>query len=472
MAFNMAVILAAGAGTRMKSKLPKVLHQVCGKSMLEHVISEVRTAEIQDIVVIVGHGSEEVIKKTEKLNIKFALQEEQLGTGHAVMQAREHIPDEGNIIVLCGDTPLISSESISHFIEYHERNRCDVSVLTADFDNPAGYGRIVRGENGNIVRIVEEKDASEQEKLIKEINSGIYCFKAEVLKKNLGKLSSDNSQNEYYLTDIVGITVSSGGIAGACRVLSGEEILGVNSRMQLAEAERIMRSRIVGKHMANGVTFINPLDVYIDKDVKIGMDSVVYPGVILKGTTAIGEDCILGHNTRIENSKIGNGVEIQSSVIIESEVSDNTSIGPYAYLRPGSKIGSNVKIGDFVEVKNAVIGNYSKASHLAYIGDAEVGENVNIGCGVVFVNYDGVRKHRSVVGDNAFIGSNANLVAPVTVGKSGFVAAGTTVTLDVPENALCVGRVKQKIIEGWADRKNNKQGGHEKNDNEKHSKGL
>lgn len=454
MAFSMAVILAAGAGTRMKSKIPKVLHQVCGKSMLEHVISEVRTAGVQDIVAVVGHGSEKVMKETESLNIKYAIQREQLGTGHAVMQAENSIPDQGSIIVLCGDTPLISAESISNFIDYHVKNDFDISVLTANFENPFGYGRIIKKKNGEINKIVEQKDASDEEKLIKEINSGIYCFKTEVLKKNLNKLSTGNSQNEYYLTDIIGITVNDSGRVGAYAVSSGDEILGVNSRAQLAEADKIMRSRIVENHMANGVTFINPLDVYIDADVTIGMDTIVYPGVILQGKTAIGEDCFLGHNTRILNSTIGTSVEIQSSTITESTVSDNTHIGPYAYLRPGSKIGCNVKIGDFVEVKNATIGNNSKASHLSYIGDAEVGDNVNIGCGVVFVNYDGVTKHKSVVEDNSFIGSNVNLVAPVTVKKNGFVAAGTTVTQEVPEGALCVGRAKQRHIEGWVDRKN------------------
>lgn len=450
---NTAIILAAGAGVRMKSRVPKVLHQVCGRTMLEQVIRQVKLCGIKDIVVVVGHGSEQVMAACASTDVKFALQKEQLGTGHAVMQAVGFIPDEGDVLILCGDTPLISSQTLQDFIKAHNQSQNDGTVLIADLKDPFGYGRIVKNEMGDLKKIVEQKDASDVEKIINEINSGVFCFKAELLKANLARLSTNNAQGEYYITDVISLAASEGKRAGIYKIKDADEIMGINNRIQLALAEQIMQRRIIEKLMLEGVTFIDKESAYIEDSVEIGIDTIVYPGVILKGTTRIGESCIIGQNSRIEDSSVGDFVEIQSSLILKSKVGDYSTIGPFAYLRPGSQLGRHVKIGDFVEVKNAAIGNYSKASHLSYIGDADVGSHVNIGCGVVFVNYDGKKKYRSIILSGAFIGSNSNVVAPVTVGENAYIAAGTTVTRDVPGGALCLGRVKEKHIEGWVARK-------------------
>ncbi len=450
---NSAIVLAAGAGTRMKSRLPKVLHKICGKSMIERVLEEVKASNVEDITAVIGEGSQEVESSLKDFNLQFVFQEKRMGTGHAVLMAEKNIPEEGHVIVLCGDMPLIQRETIISLMAFHEDNHLDMTVLTAMVENPFGYGRIVKESDGKLIKIVEEKDAEDQERLIKEINSGVYCFRGDLLKKHLSEICPNNVQGEYYLTDLIEIGVQNGYALGTYSLLNTEEILGVNSRRQLAEAEGIMRKRIVEKHMDQGVTFINPEHAYVDSGVSIGMDTIIYPGVIIKGNTVIGENCMVGSNSRIENSTIEDHVQIQNSVLIDSSVKQGTTIGPFAYLRPGSCIGKNVKIGDFVEIKNSIIGDGTKASHLAYVGDAEVGKNVNIGCGVVFVNYNGKEKQKIIVEDNAFIGSNVNLVAPLKVHKRGYVAAGTTVTVEVPEGTLCIGREKQKHIKGWVDRK-------------------
>lgn len=448
-----ALILAAGQGTRMKSDTPKVLHKVCGKTMLGHVIEAVDSVGADKKIVIVGHGADIVKAEMSEQALSFVHQTKQLGTGHAVITAEEEIPEEGLVLVMCADTPLITGASLKEFTEYHIKEKNSVSVLTAEIDNPFGYGRIVKDSQGQLLKIVEEKDATEDIKKIKEINSGMYCFDAAELKRNLGKISNNNAQGEYYLTELIEIAVAQNEKTGAFPVKNLDEIMGVNNRVQLAQAESVMRKRINEKHMLNGVSMINPENVYIDAQAEIGRDTVLYPGVIIKGKTHIGEGCIIGHNTRVVNSTIGDGTEIQSSTITDSKVGENTTIGPYAYLRPGSNIGNRVKIGDFVEVKNASMGDGSKASHLSYIGDADIGKEVNIGCGVVFVNYDGVNKFRTTVEDEAFIGSNSNLVAPVHVERCGYVAAGTTVTRNVKEGSLVVGRPKDRVIPGWGERK-------------------
>ncbi|SHH42928.1 bifunctional UDP-N-acetylglucosamine pyrophosphorylase / Glucosamine-1-phosphate N-acetyltransferase [Caloranaerobacter azorensis DSM 13643] len=455
-----SIILAAGEGTRMKSKLPKVLHQVCGKPMLSHVIEASKGAGIKENIVIVGHGKEKVKDTIKEEGVVFVEQpigeKVPYGTGFAVMQAEDLIKDDNYVIILYGDTPLITSKTITDLIDYHRENSNNATVLTAEFDNPTGYGRIIRDDKGNIIGIVEEKDATIEQKRIREINSGIYCFDGKYLKMALHNLNSNNAQNEYYITDSIKILNEKGLKVGGYKLNDNTEIFGVNSRVQLAEADRIMRRRINEKLMLSGVTILDPDNTYIGKDVQIGRDTIVYPGVFLEGNTKIGEDCIIGSNSRIINSNIGSRVVVQSSTIIDSEVGENTTIGPYAYLRPNSKIGKSVKIGDFVEVKNSVIGDNSKASHLAYIGDADVGRNVNIGCGVVFVNYDGVNKHRTIVEDNAFIGSNSNLVAPVIVREKGYVAAGSTITEEVGKGTLSIARARQVNKEGWIERKFNK----------------
>ena len=444
------VILAAGQGTRMKSKIPKVLHKVLDKPMLDHVMEAAQVVTNNKPIVVIGHMSD-MVREHLGDKAEIALQEEQLGTGHAVMMAEHYIDDEDEVLILCGDTPLIKGETLKEMTKIKSEGYAAV-VMSAVEDDPTGYGRIIRDESNDFMRIREQKDASEEEKAIKEINAGMYIIDGKLLKENLSKLSVNNAQREYYLTDVLEHIKNAGHRIGIYQA-DKMEIMGVNSRLQLSEAERIMRLDVNKMHMANGVTLIDTNSTYIDKNVKIGRDTIIYPNCHIKGNSVIGEDCIIRENTTIEDSHIEDHVTIKSSTILSSKVGARTTIGPYAYLRPKSVLGEDVKIGDFVEVKNAEIGNGSKASHLSYIGDAVVGKNVNIGCGVVFVNYDGKNKFKSIVEDNAFIGSNSNLVAPVTVKEGGYIATGSTVTVDVPEGALCVARAREVIKEGWRTKK-------------------
>ncbi|MZQ74976.1 MAG: bifunctional UDP-N-acetylglucosamine diphosphorylase/glucosamine-1-phosphate N-acetyltransferase GlmU [Peptoclostridium sp.] len=443
-----AIILAAGKGTRMKSKLPKVLHKVCGKEMVNHVIDASLEAGAQSNIVVIGHGAEAVGNCLPE-GVKTVVQEEQLGTGHAVMMANNYIDDSDTIVILCGDTPLIEGETIKALIEFHRKYGFAVSVLSALMEKPKGYGRIIRGESKELVGIVEEKDASEEQRLICEINSGMYCFEGKALREALLEIRSDNSQGEYYLTDAVEIIRGKGLTAGAYAGATSEQIMGVNNRLQLSEAECLMKKRINEFHMLNGVTLIDPVATYIESGAVIGSDTVIYPGSIIKGYSVIGEGCIVGPGCTIDSSRLDDGCEIQNSVIVKSSVGSGSKVGPFAYLRPNSTIGRNVKIGDFVEVKNSTVGDNSKASHLSYIGDADVGEDVNIGCGTVFVNYDGKKKSRAKVGDRSFIGCNTNLIAPVELGENSYIAAGSTITDDVPEDSFAIARQRQTTKEGY-----------------------
>ena len=447
-----AIILAAGKGTRMKSKYPKVVHKVCGKEMVNHIIDVSKKSGVKDVVTILGHESE-VVKSILPEDTMIAMQTEQLGTGHAVKMAKEYINDEDTIVILCGDTPLIKEETLKRLFDYHIENEYTATVLTTKVDNPTGYGRVIRDENGDLLKIVEQKDGNAEELAVNEINSGIYCFKGQMLRESLDLLDNNNAQGEYYLTDTIKILRDKGFKVGAFNGSTIEELMGVNSRVELAKAEALMRRRINEQHLVNGVTIIDTVATYIEADVKIGSDTIIYPGVMLHGNTKIGNECVIGMNSSITNSTIGNNTEVKNSTIIDSNVGDNTTVGPYAYLRPKSNIGNNVKIGDFVEVKNATIEDNSKASHLSYIGDAHVGKDVNIGCGVVFVNYDGKNKFKSEVKDGAFIGSNSNLVAPVVVEEKGYVATGSTITDNVPEGALAIARERQVVKEGWVEKK-------------------
>ena len=450
--YKCALILAAGQGTRIKSDLPKVLHKVCGKEMVNHVIDTMRKAKIDDINVIIGKGAELVKEKTASRNVSYSLQEEQLGTGHAVKCAIDFLKNKTGVVgVFAGDAPLIKPETINKLFETHMENKNAATLLSSIVEDPTGYGRIVR-DGDEVLKIVEHKDCTEEELKINEMNAAIYCFDIESLLSSLEKLSNDNNQGEYYLTDVIGILKDEGKKVGALSI-DYEETIGVNSRVQLAEAEEILRRRINRRHMENGVTLIDPNSTYIGDDVEIGRDTIIYPGNVIEGNTKIGEGVVLYPNSRISNSIISNNVEIQSSVIIDSQIGERTTVGPFAYIRPESVIGSHARIGDFVEIKKSNIGNNTKVSHLTYIGDAEVGENCNFGCGTVVVNYDGKSKNKTIVGNNSFIGCNTNIVKPVTMVDNTNIAAGSTIVNNVKEGELAIARAKQRNIEGWVAKK-------------------
>ncbi|NMD72190.1 bifunctional UDP-N-acetylglucosamine diphosphorylase/glucosamine-1-phosphate N-acetyltransferase GlmU [Bacillus sp. DNRA2] len=456
MSTRYAIILAAGQGTRMKSKLYKVLHPVCGKPMVQHVVDQVSKLNIDEVVTIIGHGAEKVKAQLGDKS-QYALQESQLGTAHAVIQAKEILAGkQGVTIVVCGDTPLIQAETMEALFKQHEEMKAKVTVLTAKTDNPTGYGRIVRNANGYVEKIVEHKDASEQERSIKEINTGTYCFDNQALFAALEQVSNDNVQGEYYLPDVIEILKKQGEIVTAYQTGNFEETLGVNDRVALSEAERIMKSRINEVHMRNGVTLIDPLTTYIGADVEIGQDTTIYPGTVLSGKTIIGSECIIGPNSEIKDCQIGDFTTIRQSVAHDSSIGAHVNIGPFAHIRPSSDIHDDVKIGNFVEIKKAVFGQGSKASHLSYIGDAEVGKDVNIGCGSITVNYDGKNKFLTKIEDHVFVGCNSNLVAPVTIGKGSYVAAGSTITNNVPEDALSIARARQVNKENYVQKLNSK----------------
>ncbi|MCE0454133.1 bifunctional UDP-N-acetylglucosamine diphosphorylase/glucosamine-1-phosphate N-acetyltransferase GlmU [Staphylococcus haemolyticus] len=444
-----AVILAAGKGTRMKSNKYKVLHKVAGKSMVEHVLTNVKNAGVNQIVTIVGHGAEDV-KETLGNQSLYSYQEEQLGTAHAVKMANEHLKEvEGTTLVVCGDTPLITAHTLQKLIEHHESTRAQATVLSATAQIPFGYGRIVRDEQRRLQRIVEEKDASEAQKALTEISSGIFAFDNRVLFSKLEEVKNDNAQGEYYLPDVISLILADNGVAEVYHTDDFNEIMGVNDRVMLSNAEKALQQRINIEHMRNGVTIIDPTTTFIGPDVKIGMDTIIEPGVRINGETEIGEEAVIGQYSEINNSHIGSKVDIKQSVINDSIVGDKTKVGPFAQLRPGSNLGSDVKVGNFVEVKKADLKDGAKVSHLSYIGDAEIGERTNIGCGSITVNYDGVNKFKTVVGKDAFIGCNTNLVAPVTVGDGVLIAAGSTITDNVPNESLALARARQITKEGY-----------------------
>lgn len=446
-----AIILAAGMGTRMKSEIPKVLHKVCGKELAAWVADAARKAGADEVVAVIGHKAE-CVKNTLGDNLKYVLQKEQKGTGHAVMQAKDYIK-KGQVIILNGDAPLVTSQTIKKCIDYHNASCNSATVITAVLECPAGYGRIVRDIDGNVKKIVEDKDATPEEKNIKEINSGFYIFDAQELSSALEKLKPNNAQGEYYLTDTLEILLDEGKKIGAYVVEDNDEIRGINDRVQLAQAEKIMQTRINEMHMKNGVTFILPETTIIQSNVEIGRDTVIYPGTIIKSGTKIGANCTIGMNTQIDNSTLADNVNVLSSVIIDSEIDSGTTVGPFAYLRPNSKIGKDVRVGDFVEIKNSTVDNGTKISHLTYVGDSDVGKRVNFGCGTVTVNYDGKKKYRTKIGDDCFIGCNTNLVAPVTVENGGYTAAGSTITDTVPQDSLAIARARQVIKSEWKDRR-------------------
>ena len=447
------VILAAGKGTRMKSKLPKVLHRAAGKSMLQHVIDAAYAAGARRNIVVTGFGGD-VVRSAIGDSVEYVEQCEQLGTGHAVLQAKDLLSGEhGTIMVLCGDTPLLTAELLARFHEEHVNAGAKATVLTAIMPNAKGYGRIIRRENGEVLKIVEHKDATPEEREIHEVNAGIYCFDAEALFSALTKVTNDNAQGEYYLPDVLSILRDAGEKIWAVVADNYESTLGINSRSQLAVAERILRKRKVEELMADGVTIMDPNTTFIDAEVRVGMDTIIYPFTILEGVTVIGEDCIIGPHVRFQDMVIGDGVKAHYVYAHDAEVESGSDLGQFNHIRPDSHIGTGVKIGNFVEIKNSNIGECSKVPHLSYIGDCDMGAHVNMGCGTITVNYDGKNKYRTSIGNDAFVGCNSNLVAPVVVGENAYVAAGSTITRDVPSGTLAVARARQKEIEGWHDKR-------------------
>lgn len=411
-----AVVLAAGKGTRMKSNKSKLVHKIYGKELVKRVVETAEKSDIKDIIAVVGYKKEEV-QKVLGDTVKYAYQEEMLGTGHAVLQAEEYLEGrKGKVVVLNGDVPIIRPETIKKLIEKSIKNKEYATVLTAIYNNPTGYGRIIRDDGGNVKEIVEEKDLSEEQKSNKEINAGIYCFDIDELLKALKELKPNNAQGELYLTDVVKIMNDKGLKTGAVIVKDNTEILGVNDRMQLELLTKVLKMRINQYHMQNGVTIEDMDNTYIYDDVEIGMDTVIHPNTTIKNDVVIGENC---------------------------------EIGPNAYIREGCRLANTVKIGSFVEIKKAVIGEGTKVPHLSYMGDCEIGGKTNIGCGTITCNYDGFNKSKTIIGEHSFIGSNTNLVAPVTLGENSFVAAGSTITDDVPSDALAIARQRQRNIDGW-----------------------
>ena len=444
-----ALVLAAGKGTRMKSRLPKVLHKVGGKAMVERVLDTVTAVGVDRSVVIVGFGGEEVRAYLGD-RCEYVTQEEQKGTGHAVREAKPVLGDfDGTIVLMCGDTPLVTEDTIKALLNEHATTGAAATVLTAHMENPTGYGRIIRDEEGKVLRIVEQKDGTPDELAVQEINTGMYAFDSQKLWPCLAQLSDDNAQGELYITDVVGILVNAGERVSAYMTMDEDESLGVNSRVQLAEAERILRNRKLRELMDAGVTIIDPATTYVAPEVVVGSDTILHPGTILEGNTVIGKECEIGPHTRFTNVTVGDNNVIHFTYAHDCEIKNGTDIGPYVHLRPNTVIGDKVHIGNFVEVKNSIVGEGTKFPHLSYIGDSDVGGGVNIGCGTITVNYDGKIKHRTRIDDGAFVGCNTNLVAPVHVGSYSYIGAGSTITKDVPDKALAVGRARQMIKENW-----------------------
>jgi len=439
-----AVILAAGKGVRMCSQLPKVVHRVGGKPMVVHVSDAVRKAGVAKIVLVVGHGRDSVEGLFSPGMVEFAVQEEQLGTGHALMQAEKMVSEDDTILVLAGDTPLLQSVTLKALIDYHLSSEAAATVLSTQVENPRGYGRIIRDIEGAFQCIVEEKDADAEQKLIKEINSGMYCLQVKDTFAALAGIGAQNAQGEYYLTEILQILKNNGKKVEALALDAEEDMYGINDRVQLAQAEKIIRRRKNEELMRSGVTIIDPGSTFIDNDVVIGNDTIIYPHTIIEGNTIIGTNCEIGPATRIRTSSVGNKVLIENSCIKEAQIDDECTIGPFAYLRPGAILHRKVKVGDFVEVKKTTMGEGSKAPHLSYIGDAMIGKGVNIGAGTITCNYDGINKWETVLEDGVFIGSNTNLVAPIKVGANSITGAGSTITHDVPADTLAVERADQK----------------------------
>lgn len=450
-----AVILAAGKGTRMKSKKHKVLHPICGKPIIDHILAQLAQLDAKKTIMVVGHLGQSLREYLGE-QVQFVEQKEQLGTAHAVMQTEPILKGkEGITLVLNGDHPLFTADTLKQLLETHHASKAAATVLTAMMEDPTGYGRVVRQADGQVDRIVEHKDATEEERLIQEINTGTYCFDNHKLFSTLSLVNNNNAQGEYYLPDVISILREQGQKISAQVIANADEAMGVNDRIQLAEAAKYMQARINREHMKKGVTIVDPEHTYIDADVVIGCDTVIEPGTFLRGQTVIGEGCHIGPNADLTDVVVDDEVHVSYAVISDSRIANEAKVGPYVYVRPGTELGERTKVGCFVDLKKAKLGANSKISHLSYVGDAEVGQDVNIGCGAVTVNYDGVRKHKTVIEDGAFVGCNVNLVAPIRVKKGAYVAAGSTLTKDVPEGALAIARERQTNKEDYVSRLKN-----------------
>jgi bifunctional UDP-N-acetylglucosamine pyrophosphorylase/glucosamine-1-phosphate N-acetyltransferase len=450
------VILAAGKGTRMKSARPKVLHPLAGRPIVEHVLRTVDRLDAASTSMVIGHGGEEVrAALAARPAIRFVVQSPQLGTGHALLQAAPLLAGQpGTVLLLYADVPLLQATTLTRLVEAHHQARAAATVLTTDRDDPYGYGRIVRDDDGRIERIVEERDASEDERAIREINSGIYAFDLGPLLPALESLAADNAQEEYYLTDLVAHYRRQGMRVETLHIDAPIEVQGVNSRVDLAELSRVVRDRRNHDLMLDGVTLDDPATTYVDDDVQVGPDTVIGPGVILEGRTTVGARCRIGAGSHLSDATIGDDVAIlDRSVVTESVVSSGAKIGPFSHVRPGSTIGPAAHVGNFVELKKTTLGRGSKANHLAYLGDATIGADVNIGAGSITCNYDGVAKHPTPIEDGVFIGSDSQLIAPVRVGEGAYVAAGSSITDDVPPGALAIARARQDTKPQWASRR-------------------
>lgn len=449
-----AVILAAGLGTRMKSDMAKALHPLAGRPLILHVLHTVARVEPEQVILVLGHQADKVRSAVSEFHLDIVLQAEQLGTGHAVQQAAETLArGEGPVLILCADTPLVTAKTMTEVIELHQKSRAAVTFITTMLDDPFGYGRVVRGKNG-VMRVVEEKDATPAQRKIREVNTGIYCFDRKFLLSSLTRIGKNNAQKEYYLPDTIELARRTKHRVAAFLCGDPHEVMGVNSRYDLSLAEAILRRRINRQLMLEGVTMLDPESIFVSDEARLGRDVVLYPGVRIEGRTSVGAASVIFPGSRIVDSVIASNVTIKDCSVIEaSEIAVGAVVGPFAHLRPGSVIGARAKIGNFVEVKKSTLGEGSKASHLSYIGDAVVGRDVNIGAGVIVCNYDGYAKYPTVIGDNVFVGSDSQLVAPVTIGRGALIAAGSTITRDVPADALAISRVPQDSREGFASRR-------------------
>ncbi len=451
------VILAAGQGKRMNSRLPKVLHKLAGKPLLEHVVQNSASLNpVSPPIVIYGHQGEAVRKMLANLNVTWVEQQQQLGTGHAVQQALSHLSPSNRVLILYGDVPLITSETLHQLIQDTPENA--LGIITARVPKPAGLGRIIRDEKNKIVRIVEEKEATDKERTIQEINTGIYLIPAHYLQKWLPQLKNNNAQKEFYLTDLVQMAVDAKIPIHSQEPQRYEEILGINNCIQLAELERFYQHRYSEKLMGQGVTLCDPTRFDVRGELTVGTDVTIDINVIVEGRVTIGNHCLIGANSVLRNVILADHVEIKENCVIEgAEIAEHSVIGPFARLRPGTRIASSVQVGNFIEIKNSLIDSHTKAHHVGYIGDSEIGQRVNIGAGTITCNYDGANKHKTIIGDDAFIGSNASLVAPVKIGVGATIGAGSTITRDAPPEQLTIGRTPQRSIANWQRKKKNTQ---------------